>query len=215
MIRIPIHLDQYYHVYNRGVDHRIVYSERSDFLRFLRYLDVLNDEKPIQSLHVMDLPKYKYKLRGSTSKLVDIVFFCLNTNHFHLLLTPLSENGLQKFMQRLSTGYTMFFNEKYKRSGSLFQGRYKCVHVASNEQILYVGSYVAFNYIVHDYKTGDYLSCIQSVNNTYKINQICNSDIVLGQYPSIDEFVRDGISVTRETARRRKNDKVFSKLCID
>ncbi len=81
--------------------------------------------------------------------LVEIICYCLNPNHFHLLFKQLAENGTSKFMQKLGTGYTNFFNEKYNRSGVLFQGKFKAVEILSDDQLLYVSAYVNGNAEIH------------------------------------------------------------------
>ncbi len=66
-------------------------------------------------------------------------------NHFHILATPLVEKGIAKFMQRLQTAYTMYFNEKHERSGSLFQGTYKGRHADNDNYLKYLYSYIHLN----------------------------------------------------------------------
>jgi len=66
-------------------------------------------------------------------------------NHFHLILTPLVENGIQKFMRKVGTGYAMYFNEKYKRSGSLFENRYKAILINSDSYFLHLTRYIHLN----------------------------------------------------------------------
>lgn len=66
-------------------------------------------------------------------------------NHFHLLVTPLVEGGVAKFMSKLSTGYSMYFNKKYERSGSLFEGCFKAKHADSDEYLKYLFSYIHLN----------------------------------------------------------------------
>ncbi len=77
--------------------------------------------------------------------LVDILAFCLMPNHFHLLIKQKVENGVVKFMQKLGTGYTMSFNEKYERSGSLFQGTYKAVLVEKDSHFIHLPYYIHSN----------------------------------------------------------------------
>lgn len=95
------------------------------------------------------------KLQGSTlleiaeertgAPIVEIVAYCLMPNHFHLLVRELEEGGISKFMQKLTTGYTMYFNKKYERNGSLFQGRFKATHVADDRYLRYLISYIHLN----------------------------------------------------------------------
>jgi putative transposase len=66
-------------------------------------------------------------------------------NHFHILATPLVENGIPKFMHKLQTAYTMYFNERTSRTGSLFQGTYKSTHVDDDEYLRYLYAYIHLN----------------------------------------------------------------------
>lgn len=77
--------------------------------------------------------------------LVDIAAYCLMPNHFHLLIQEIEEGGISKFMQKLTTGYTMYFNKKNDRNGSLFQGKFKATHVADDRYLRYLISYIHLN----------------------------------------------------------------------
>jgi putative transposase len=77
--------------------------------------------------------------------LVDIHFFCLMPNHYHLLLSPLIEGGIPKFMNKLNMGYAKYFNIKYERVGTLFQGRYKSVSIEKSNHFDYLPFYIHFN----------------------------------------------------------------------
>jgi putative transposase len=77
--------------------------------------------------------------------LVAIGAYCLMPNHFHILLTPLVEDGAATFMRRLATGYSMYFNKKHHRTGSLFEGRFKSEHVDSDNYLKYLFSYIHLN----------------------------------------------------------------------
>src|SRR3989344_7139585 len=116
----------FYHIYNRGNNKRKVFLGRGDLERFFQSMQEFNSEEPIGSIHISSFKEPL--LRSSTSKLVDFVCFCLNPNHYHFIIRQLTDKGIEKFMHRLGTGYTNYFNEKHKCSGSLFQGRYKAIH---------------------------------------------------------------------------------------
>ncbi|XOB41493.1 MAG: transposase [Candidatus Nealsonbacteria bacterium] len=77
--------------------------------------------------------------------IVEILAFCLMPNHFHLLLRQREEGGLTKFMRKIGVGYANYFNQKYKRSGTLFQGRYKLVLVNSELHFVHLPYYIHFN----------------------------------------------------------------------
>ena len=137
---------EHYHVFNRGVEKRNIFLDTPDLERFKESLKEFNSEIPIGSLFEHRFKKEgEFKLGSRTPKLVQIVCYCLNPNHFHLLLKQNHPQGIAKFMQKLGTGYTNYFNEKYKRSGVLFQGKYKAVHIESNEQLLHTSVYINLN----------------------------------------------------------------------
>ncbi len=66
-------------------------------------------------------------------------------NHIHLLLRQIRDNGITDFMRKFGAGYAMYFNKKYNRKGHLFQGRFKAVHIKSEEQLQTVFVYIHTN----------------------------------------------------------------------
>jgi putative transposase len=136
--------EQCYHVYNRGVEKRDIYIDKTDYSRFLELLYVCNSEQPInlRNLHNSFGDIYQFD-RGET--LVAIGAFCLMPNHFHILVTPLQPNGLARFMGKVTTGYSMYFNKRYQRTGVLFQGRYRAEHANTDQYLKYLYSYIHLN----------------------------------------------------------------------
>lgn len=142
-----------YHIYNRGVEKRDVFMEDKDYLRFIHDLFELNnsEKNPNISYYFKNNQNQFMKVQPSYIKrkprnlLVEILAFVLMPNHFHLILRQISENGIVKFMQKVGTGYTMFFNEKYDRVGGLFQGRFKAVLVDRDEYLIHLLNYIHFN----------------------------------------------------------------------
>lgn len=139
--------NEIYHVYNRGVEKREVFLEDKDYLRFIHDLFEFNDQAPAlnfnhysnQSLEV-GLPHIKPR-----KLLVEIMAFCLMPNHFHLMVRQKREGGITAFMRKLGTGYTNYFNQKYHRVGSLFQGKYKIIHITEEEHFIHLPFYIHFN----------------------------------------------------------------------
>jgi putative transposase len=149
MRRIVFSEGEFYHLYNRGVDKRTIFTSRGEYRRFLAYLYFLNDTDTTLRADValrQQLPASftQWKAKPSTP-LVAIGAFCLMPNHFHLYVTPLVEGGISKFMQRLQTAYTMYFNEKHDRSGALFQGTFKATHIDNDVYARYLFSYIHLN----------------------------------------------------------------------
>lgn len=143
-------MDSLYHIYNRGVEKRAIFLENGDYFRFIHNLYEFNDEIPAENLYYKRLALQSYeveprKLKRKQNLLVNIIAFCLMPNHFHLLLEQRCENGIVKFMQKLGTGYTMFFNKKYERVGGLFQGRFKAILLADEGHFLYMPHYIHLN----------------------------------------------------------------------
>ena len=189
MNREPFANGEFYHVYNRGVDKRKVFLTDADFVRFLKGMDEFNSVDPIGSLYAKSFEKEK--LSGSTAKsedLVDVVAYCLNSNHFHFILRQVSENGISEFMKRLSGGYTWYFNNRLKRSGTLFQGRFKAIHVDYNPYLLHLSAYVNLNNLAHNISR-TYRSSWSEYNGEDN-KGVCKKDIILDQFDGMNEYIR-------------------------
>jgi len=138
-------VDEYYHLYTRGVDKRPVFLDERDHWRFLMLLYVCNSKPTIHlsDYGQKDLADVFSVDRGET--LVDIGAYCLMPNHFHLLIREKVEGGISLFMQKLLTAYTMYFNKKYTRRGSLFEGTFMARHVADDNYLRYLFAYIHLN----------------------------------------------------------------------
>jgi putative transposase len=135
--------NEYYHIYNRGNSKQKIFSTKNDYERFIALLYGTNTS---QRFNFFDLKKGGGVFSKETDDhLVSIGAYCLMPNHFHLLITPKSENGLSKFMQKLSTAYSMYFNESHKRTGGLFEGKFKSQHMVTDKQLKYLFSYIHLN----------------------------------------------------------------------
>ncbi|MBI5153032.1 MAG: transposase [Parcubacteria group bacterium] len=142
--------NEIYHIYNRGVEKRKIFTEDADYFRFIHDLFEFNNESPVLNTgrhFIMNgvEPHSLKRKRESRKLLVEILAFVLMPNHFHLLLKQKKERGIVRFMQKLGTGYTLYFNEKNKRVGSLFQGRFKAVLVKTDAHILHLPFYIHAN----------------------------------------------------------------------
>ena len=140
--KVSLALGEFYHVYNRGNSKQIIFRDSGDYTRFQQMLYAMNAVESVTFRLIESEKMYMYDRGGL---LVYIGAYCLMPNHFHILLTPAVENGVQLFMQKLSTGYSMYFNKKYERTGSLFEGRFKSEHVDSDEYLKYLFSYIHLN----------------------------------------------------------------------
>jgi len=142
--KIKFSIGEYYHVYNRGTDKREIFMDKYDYSRFLLLLKICNSNLPIDIREMKRV--FEGEAFGNDGKtFVDIGAYCLMPNHFHILFREKVENGISKFIQKLSTAYTMYFNKKYERNGSLFQGVFKNQHIDSDEYLKYIYSYIHLN----------------------------------------------------------------------
>lgn len=132
---------EFYHVYNRGNSKQVIYNSHNDHTRFMRllYLSNSHTQFKIDNLGQNEL------LFDRGQQLVAIGAYCLMPNHFHILLTPLVEGGVSKFMQKLTTGYSMYYNNKYERTGTLFEGKFKARWVDSDQYLKYLYAYIHLN----------------------------------------------------------------------
>lgn len=138
-----------YHVLNRGVDKRKLFLDDRDYFRFLHNLYEFNDKNYVfNSLRVfnpmIDIAR-RTEEKKKRSLLVRVHAFCLMPNHYHLLLSPLVENGISKFMKKLNMGYAKYFNIRNERRGALFEGRYKSILVENENHFLYLPHYIHLN----------------------------------------------------------------------
>jgi putative transposase len=140
-----------YHVLNRGVDKRKIFLDSQDYARFVHNLYEFNDTAPAQAYSRRD--SYVGPTRSYIrERLVEIHGWVLMQNHYHILLSELVENGIPRFLMKVNVGYAKYFNERYERSGTLFQGRTKKILVDNNAHFLYMLHYVHLNPL--DYLTG-------------------------------------------------------------
>jgi putative transposase len=140
--KIPFAFGEYYHIYNRGNSKQEIFKDDRDRQRLQSLLYIANGTKSFEFRDAQKVEIFDFD-RGN--QLVYIGAYCLMPNHFHILLTPAIERGVQVFMQKLSTGYSMYFNKKYERTGGLFEGRFKSRHANSDEYLKYLFSYIHLN----------------------------------------------------------------------
>ena len=154
MRKVKFGVGRYYHVFNRGVEKRIIFNDDRDKWRFLQGIFLFNDENSsFRILHEIEeknkgrinfllLKNFVDSHRNNRKPLVKILADCLMRNHFHLLIKQLQENGISRFMHKLGVGYTKYFNTKYDRVGSLFQGPFKAIPIERDIYLQYLLVYI-------------------------------------------------------------------------
>jgi len=142
MRKVSFALHEFYHIYNRGNSRQAIYVTKADHERFLALLYLANGTNAFEFRNLQTDTLFEFE-RGEQQ--VAIGAYCLMPNHFHILATPLVEDGVVTFMRKLSTGYSMYFNKKRHRTGSLFEGRFKSEHVDSDTYLKYLFAYIHLN----------------------------------------------------------------------
>lgn len=208
-----------FHIYNRGVDKRVIFSDPSDRDRFFQSLLEFNTVDPIGSIYENSFRRLGSETPKLSEKIVNIVAYCLNPNHFHFILEQLVDGGISQFMKRLGGGYTNYFNNKYERSGSLFQGVFKSVHIDSNGYLLHVSAYVNLNDRVHQLGS-ETPKLVQSRSSwgeyTDKtVRGTCEKEVILGQFGNVEEYREFALSSLESIIQRKEELKDFDKFMLE
>ncbi len=147
--------NNFYHIYNRGNSKQLIFLDESDYKRFIKLLYLCNGTNSFNFRdRIVDQKNDAYSFDRGVP-LVDVVSWCLMPNHFHLAVhLPLgrdkgkmndSENPISIFMKKLGAAYSQYFNEKYSRTGGLFEGRFKAQYLDSDNYVRYIFSYIHLN----------------------------------------------------------------------
>ncbi len=212
--------NNFYHIYNRGVDKRIIFNNEMDYKRFIFSLFLFNDDnqnfiypnKKNLDLQITNINNMKRK------PLIDILQWTLMPNHFHLLVRQREEVGISQFMQKLGTGYTLYFNNKQERTGRLFQGSFKAKLIETDSYLTQLAAYIVLNpikLIFPNYKEkklteSEYVQILQFLND-YKwssyndyfgkeiLSDLTNKDLFLnifgGTTEDFKQYIIDNLKI--------------------
>ncbi|OGZ99804.1 MAG: hypothetical protein A3C07_02200 [Candidatus Sungbacteria bacterium RIFCSPHIGHO2_02_FULL_47_11] len=149
-----IALGEYYHIFDRGNNKQQIFTDKRDWIRFL-FL-IIHLQSPITFQNIGRQVSSFVKNRAFNisqeeikeiveNRSVELINFSLMPNHFHTTIQETKEGGISAYMQRVLCGYTKYFNTRYEKSGHVFQGPFKAVHITTNEQLLYLSAYIHRN----------------------------------------------------------------------
>lgn len=171
--RTSFALGEWYHCYGRGVDKRVVFTTKNDYERFLQSLYLCNAEDAIRRDDLQNKSNQEIFETSRNGVLVGIGAYCLMPNHFHLLLQEKTEGGISRFMQKVGTAYTMYFNIKNDHVGGMFVKPFRSKHVSEDRYFRHVAQYLHLNpaeLFVPGWKQG-------------KVNNLKNLEKQLKNYP--------------------------------
>ena len=159
-----------------------------------------------------NLEDFRRRELSSRRRLVEIISYCLNLNHYHLILEQIATDGIGKFMHKISTSYTNYFNKKNDRSGSLFQGRFKAIHIKSNAHLLYLSAYVNCNSEIHGIaKAESYRWCSFPDYLGKRNDNLCNRKKIMDNFSS----GRDYLKFAKESMQAQIQKKEDGKLLLE
>lgn len=175
---------EFWHLIGRGVEKRDVVMDNHDRLRFIHNLYALNDRNAT--------PNYVLNVRREDHariQLVDIHSYCLMKNHYHLLVSERIKNGISLFMQKINMGYTKYFNNRYERSGALWQGKYRKVRIKRDAHFLYIPFYIHLNpldYMIPEWRKGETRNTSKALKSLLEYRWSSHLDYVgVRNFPSI------------------------------
>lgn len=218
MRKVQLAKNEYYHIYNRGVDKRNVFSIEADYWRFFEAMYLANDERDGLIKIWKDYQRFNSKAKlfehakisfGRMRPLVEVVAYCLNPNHYHFILKQTAEKGIERFMQKIGTSYTKYFNQKYDRTGSLFQGTFKSSHIKSNA-LLYLTTYVNCNSEIHKiakaerYRWSSFLDYIGKRNG-----EVVKKKVVFNQFRGRKDYKKHAADYIKHFQERKKDEKLL------
>lgn len=231
MRKHPFITGSYFHIYNRGVDKRDIFMESKDVERFLLCMKLFSYKDPVGSLELALREQEPFvdvrrlQVPESKKRLVSIIEYCLNPNHFHFILKQEVDGGISEFMKRLQGGYTRYFNDKNNRSGALLQGKFKSSYAEKENYFEMLFAYVMWNYKVHSIPKNK-LKLVRSSeeeyekSNFYVINSKEGKFFLdwFGGYKNFFQHGKEIIDIVRENrgkkALRDENDN-FKEVHFD
>jgi REP element-mobilizing transposase RayT len=175
--------EHYYHVYNRGVEKRLIFLDEKDYIVFLNLLKRHLSERK-------EHDKYGRQYKSFYEDL-ELLAFCLMPNHFHLLFYLKTDvSALPNTMRLVSNAYANYFNQKYLRVGHLFQDRFKASMILRDDYLQHISRYIHLN--PKDYKDYKWSSLPYYLGSRYsdwvRPNRILE---IFGSINAYSKFVND------------------------
>ncbi|KKP88116.1 MAG: hypothetical protein UR93_C0021G0003 [Berkelbacteria bacterium GW2011_GWA2_35_9] len=148
--KIELANGEFYHIYNRSIAKYKIFTSDREFQHFIysfRYY--LAPEANLRMSRFTELStKNQVKIlkkRDKKNQKIDIICYCIMPTHFHLLIKQNQDYGITDYLRLVQNSYSHYFNIKHKRSGPLWQGKFKNKQIESDEQLLHLTRYIHLN----------------------------------------------------------------------
>jgi putative transposase len=180
----------YYHIYNRGNGKMNIFRDEEDFNFFLFRLEenlfpIQNsgnpEERHLQKMKLQQKYPNRYIRSDLPENSFEVISYCLMPNHFHLIIKQNSDIPVSKLMLKICTGFSKYFNRKYDSVGSVFQDRFKAVHVGNDDYLLWLSAYIHLNPLkaglvrnLNDYQFSSYFDYVGA-----RKSRLCSTDFIL------------------------------------
>lgn len=201
-----------YHVFNRGIERRNVFTNIREFNRALELIKFYRHRNtPIRYSQFLQQPlearERLLRQMQQGEQLIDILAYCLMPNHFHFMLKQRLDKGVPIFVSNFTNAYTKYFNTKHQRVGPLFEGVFRAVLVESDEQLIHLSRYIHLNPVassiidevmLNDYKWSSYPEYLLPSNIK---SDIVSRDLVLSMFKSAQayqKFVLDQVDYAKK-----------------
>lgn len=196
-----------YHVFNRSILYEEIFRSPKLLERSLNLLEYYRFPQTLRYSHLKRLPSelkedYIKKMENS-EPLVEIYASAFMTNHYHLLIKQLIEEGIRKFIANLQNSFAKYYNLLNNRHGPVFQGPFRAKRISTDNELLHVSRYVHLNPVtsflidikqLKDYPWTSYPQYLSSESGRKSGNVKINTDLILslvGSRYKYEKFVVD------------------------
>jgi len=188
-----------YHVYNRAAGAEKIFTNNFYINEALKRIQYFKFEA---SMTYINFNKYKkhfstdallQKHNQNPYPLVEIYAHSLMPSHFHFAIKELIEGGLKTFLSKFQMSFARLYNAKEKRTGVVFQGRFKVKHISTTEQFKHIVRYIHLNPVTaylfdFDALSNSLRSSYSEYVNSIKKYNIADTEFVMKQFSSIEDF---------------------------
>lgn len=119
--KVKLYNSSCYHIYNRGLNKSKIFFDQNNYIYFLG------------------------KAEKYLTKSADIICYCLMPNHFHFVILVNDQNKITQALTSFFLSYSKAINKSLKRTGPLFEGRFKAKLIPENNYLLHLSRYIHLN----------------------------------------------------------------------